>query len=123
MTGGNSSTQPLYWCPNQTFGFSVNGTGSNYIWTVPTGWTINYQSNYVCVLKSPSTSSPPTGTVSVTFTEPCGTQVTKSFFVAYSFSACTSTDPRFTYSPNPAPSYLNVAVASGFTSTVLIKRI
>lgn len=122
MTGGSSSIQPLYWCPNQTYGFSVNGSGSNYVWTVPTGWSINYQSNYLCVLKAPATSSPPTGTVYVSFTEPCGSQITKSFFTAYSSSAC-APDPRFTFAPNPAPSYLNVAVASGYTSTVSIKRI
>ena len=123
MTANSSSVQPLNWCPNQTYSFSVNGQGSNYQWTIPTGWTINYQSNYLCVLKAPSSSYPPTGTVSVTFTEPCGTQITKSFFTAYSSSACTSSDPRYTFSPNPAPSYLNVAVANAYTSIVSIKRI
>lgn len=123
MTGGNSSTQPLYWCPNQTYGFSVNGQGSTYQWSIPAGWTLNYQSNYLCVLKAPSSSYPPTGTVSVSFVEPCGTTITKSMFTAYSSSACTGTDPRFTYAPNPAPSYLNVAVASGYTSSTKIQRI
>lgn len=123
MTGGNSSTQPLYWCPNQTYGFSVNGQGSTYQWSIPAGWTLNYQSNYLCVLKAPSSSYPPTGTVSVSFVEPCGTTITKSIFTAYSSSACTGTDPRFTYAPNPAPSYLNVAVASGYTSSTKIQRI
>lgn len=123
MTGGGSSTQPLYWCPNQTYAFAVGGDASNYQWTIPTGWTINYQSNYLCVLKAPSSTSPPTGTVSVSFTEPCGSTISKSFFTAYTSSACTGTDPRFTYSPNPAPSYLNVAVASGSTSTTKIQRI
>jgi hypothetical protein len=123
LTGGGSSTQPLYWCPNQTYAFSVAGDASNYQWTIPPGWTINYQSNYLCVLRAPSSTSSPTGTVSVSFTEPCGTNLTKSFFTAFSSSACTGTDPRFTYSPNPAPSFLNVAVASGFTSSTRIRRI
>lgn len=123
LTGGGSATQPLYWCPNQTYAFAVNGQGSNYQWTIPTGWTINYQSNYLCVIKAPASTSPPTGTVSVSFTEPCGSTITKSFFTAYSSSACTGTDPRFTFSPNPAPYYLNVAVASGYIGTVTIKRI
>lgn len=123
MTANSSSTQPLYWCPNITYGFSVNGPGTNYVWTVPTGWTSTYNGGYVNSMRAPAGNTPPTGTVSVSFTEPCGTTITKSFFAAYSSSACTGTDPRFTYSPNPAPSYLNVAVASGYTSTVSIKRI
>lgn len=124
MTGGGSATQPLYWCPNQTYSFSISGApASNYQWTIPSGWTQNYISNYLCVIKAPSSTSPPTGTVYVTFTEPCGTTISKSFFTAYSSSACTGTDPRFTYSPNPAPSYLYVAVASAYTSTTKIQRI
>lgn len=123
MTGGGSATQPLYWCPNQTYSFSVNGSGSAYNWSWPSGWTVNYISNYLAVLKAPPSTSPPTGNVTVMFTEPCGTQITKTFFTVYSGSACTGTDPRFTYSPNPAPSFLNVAVASGFTSTTRIQRI
>lgn len=126
MSGGNSTTQPLYWCPNQTYGFSVSpNNGSNYVWTIPTGWTPGAPGgpSYVKVIKAPPSSSPPTGTVSVSFTEPCGTTITKSFFAAYSSSACNGTDPRFTYSPNPAPNYIYVSVASGYTSTVLIKRI
>jgi hypothetical protein len=123
MYGGNSTTQPLYWCPNQTYSFSVNGPGSNYQWTIPTGWTINYNGGYVLALKAPTSSYPPTATVAVSFTEPCGNTITKSFFTSYSSSACIGTDPRFTYSPNPAPSYLNVAVASGYIGTVYIRRI
>lgn len=124
MTGGSSTTQPLYWCPNQTYGFSVSPTnGSNFVWTVPTGWTSTYNGGYVNAMRAPAGTTPPTGTVSVSFTEPCGTTITKSFFAAYSSSACTGTDPRFTYSPNPAPSYLYVAVASSYTSTTKIRRI
>jgi hypothetical protein len=125
LTGGGSTTQPLYWCPNQTYSFSISGgAASNYVWSIPTGWTSVYNGGYVNALKAPSSTYPPTGTVSVTFTPSCGGgTVTKSFFTAYSSSACTGTDPRFTYSPNPAQSYLNVAVASGYTSTVTIKSI
>lgn len=122
--GSTGSTQPLYWCPNQTYSFTISGgNASNYQWTIPSGWTLNYQSNYLCVLKAPASSYPPTGQVEVTFTEPCGTPITKSFFIAYSSSSCSGTDPRFTFSPNPAPSYLYVAVASGYTSTTKIQRI
>jgi hypothetical protein len=125
MSGGNSTTQPLYWCPGQTYSFNVNGPGSNYVWTAPPGWTVRPSGpapNYKAY-RAPSSTSPPTGSVSVTFTEPCGTTITKSFFVAYSQTACTGTDPRFTFSPNPAPSYINVSVASGYTGTVYINRI
>lgn len=122
MTAGNGG-EPLYWCPNQTYGFTINGPASNYSWTIPTGWTSNYNGGYFHAIKAPASSYPPTGQVSVTFTEPCGTSITKSFFVAYSSSACIGTDPRFTYSPNPTTSYINVAVASGYTGTVYINRI
>lgn len=136
-SGGNGMVNGyLPWCPNTTYGFSVGtnkvgATASNYIWSPtlapplnePQGWTINYISNYLCVLKAPTSSYPPTSNISVTFTEGCGTTITKSLFLAYSPSACNGTDPRFTYSPNPAPSYLYVAVASGYTSTTKIQRI
>jgi hypothetical protein len=126
----------LPWCPNTTYGFSVNSnkigaSASNYVWSptlappnnLPEGWTINYISNYLCVLKSPASSYPPTSNISVTFTEGCGNTITKSMFLAYSASACNGSDPRFTYAPNPAPYYMNVAVASGYTSTTKIQRI
>ena len=122
LTGGNSSTQPLYWCPGKSYSFSINGLGSNYLWTPPSGWSMGYGGGYFQVMNAPTSTYPPTGSASVTFTEPCGTTITKTFFAAYSSTACTGTDPRFTYAPNPAPSYLNVAVASGY-SNVYIKRI
>lgn len=123
LTGGGSATQPLYWCPNQTYAFAVNGQGSNYNWVIPSGWTINYQSNYLNVIKSPSSTYPPTGSVSVSFNEPCGGIIEKSFFTAYSSSACIGTDQRFAFSPNPAPYYINAVVASGYIGSVSIKRI
>jgi hypothetical protein len=122
LSGGSGSTQPLYWCPGKSYSFSINGPGSNYLWTPPTGWSLGYGSGYFQTMNAPTSTYPPSGSASVTFTEPCGTTITKTFFVAYSSTACTGTDPRFTYAPNPAPSYLNVAVASGY-SNVYIKRI
>jgi hypothetical protein len=123
LTANSSLNQPLLWCPNTTYGFSLSGPASNYLWTVPTGWTSTYNGGYINTMRSPSGSTPPTATIQVAFTEPCGTSLTKTFFAAFSSSACIGTDPRFTYSPNPAPSFLNVAVASGFTSTTRIRRI
>jgi subtilisin family serine protease len=100
----------LPYCLNTTYSFYIGGgiAASNYNWTVPPGWTQQYVSGYLCVLKSPTSTYPPTGTVSCTYTEPCGTQVTKSMFTAYTSSACQ--DNRFTLYPNPASSYINVQV-------------
>ncbi|MCC6257881.1 MAG: hypothetical protein IT254_06145 [Chitinophagaceae bacterium] len=118
----------LQWCPNKTYSFYVNSgtlgaTGSNYLWTIPTGWTQNYISNYLCVLNSPNTTSPPTGSINVSFTEGCGTTVNKSMFLAYSSTACNYTNPCFQYSPNPASSYLNISVASGCIGSTYIRKI
>jgi hypothetical protein len=129
VSGGNGAQSGyLPWCPNKTYGFSVSGSitgavGSNYIWTIPQGWTQNYQSNYLCVVNSPASTSPPTGSMNVSFTEGCGTTINKSMFVAYSSSACNTTNPCFQYSPNPAPSYLNVYVASSCIGSTYIRQI
>ncbi len=127
ISGNNGSP---YYCTNQTISFGLSaaysalGTNStNLVWTLPTNWTMVYNGGSYVAIKSPSTTSPPTGSLSVSFTDDCGAPQTKSFFLAYSSSACVGTDPRFTYSPNPAPSTLYVAVASGYTATVFIKRI
>lgn len=127
LSGNNGSP---YYCTNQTISFGVSGAsgvaganGSNYLWTIPTGWTQSYNGGSYIAITSPSSTYPPTGSLSVDFTEPCGTTISKSFFLAYSSSACTGTDPRYTYSPNPAPTYLNVAVASAYLGTTYIKKI
>lgn len=109
LSGNNGSTN---WCPNQTISFGLSGAGSsNYSWTIPTGWSIVYNSNvnYIAI-RSPASSNPPTGTLSVSFTEPCGTTLTKNIFLTYNSSACT-TSP-YTLSPNPASSYLTIACTS-----------
>ncbi|MBI1780791.1 MAG: hypothetical protein HYR66_05420 [Sphingobacteriales bacterium] len=108
LSGNNGS---MYWCPNQTISFSVSGAGSsNYNWTPPTGWTIVYNGGSYVAIKAPSSPNPPTGTLSVSFTEPCGTTITLNKFLAYSSSACT-TSP-YTVTPNPASSYITIACAS-----------
>lgn len=126
LTANSSTNQPLYWCPNSNYSFHLSGApATNWSWSYPSGWTVNYNgnTNYIA-LKAPPSSSPPTGSITVAFNEQaCGAALTKSFFAAYSSSACTGTDPRFTYSPNPAPSYIYVAVASGYTSSTFIYRI
>jgi hypothetical protein len=125
FSANSNSSGVLYWCPNQTYSFSVGGPASNFVWQnpLPTGWTTNYNGGYVHVMKAPSSPYPPTAQIVVSFTEPCGASISKSIFTAYSSSACTGTDPRFTFSPNPAPSYMNVQVASGYIGTVYIQRI
>ena len=112
LTSTNSPDgQPLNWCPNQSYSFVIGGgnPASNYSWTIPTGWTTLYNGGYMVVLKSPSSTYPPTGNVSVSFTEPCGTTITASKFVANS-SNCSSNDPRFKVYPNPFSNYINVEV-------------
>ncbi len=119
----------LPWCPNKSYGFSVSNissgaTSSNFSWTIPQGWTQNYISGYLCVLNSPTSTSPPTGTINVSFTDGCGATINKSMFLAYSSSACTpANNPCFQYSPNPASSYLNVNVASGCIGSTYIRKI
>jgi Pregnancy-associated plasma protein-A len=132
LTANNTNTPYLYHCTNQTITFTVTGangiavpTGSNFTWTLPnTSWTMVYNggSNYIAA-RSPSSSYPPTGNITVSFNEPCGALVTKSMFLAYSPNACNGTDPRYTYSPNPAPTSLNVSVASGYIGSVFIRKI
>ena len=108
LSGNNGST---YYCTNQTISFGVSGgSATNHVWTVPSGWSTVYNGGSYVALRSPSNPYPPTGTVSVSFTEPCGATVTKSMFLAYSSSACNTNDPRFKIYPNPASSYLNVEV-------------
>jgi hypothetical protein len=118
----------LPWCPNKSYGFSVSNltagaTGSNYVWTIPEGFTPNYISNYLCVVNSPYGTSPSTGTMNVSFTDGCGGTITKSMFVAYSSSACNTTNPCFIVSPNPAQNYVNVNVASSCLGTTYIRQI
>lgn len=108
LSGNNGS---MYWCPNQNITFTVSGTGSsNYNWTLPTGWTMNYNGGSYVSIKAPSSSNPSTGTLTVSFTEPCGTVITLNKFLAYSSSACTSSP--YTVSPNPASSTITIACAS-----------
>ncbi len=115
LSGNNGS---IYWCPNQTMSFGVSGangvngaTGTNYTWSLPTGFTVVYNGGSYVAIKAPSSTYPPTGSLSVNFTEPCGTTVTKSVFLAYSSSACGSSSP-YTVSPNPASSYLTISCIS-----------
>jgi len=122
ITGNGGS---VYWCPGKTYAFAISGGGggSNYQWTYPSGWTPNYISGYLCVLNAPTTTYPPTGSVTCTFIEPCGATITKSAFVAYSSSACNTTNPCFIVSPNPAPYYVNINVASSCIGSTFIRKV
>ncbi|MDF2383835.1 hypothetical protein JMG10_20305 [Nostoc ellipsosporum NOK] len=122
LTGNNGS---IYWCPNQSMSFYVGGqNATNYNWTLPSpppSWTMLYNGGSYVAIKAPSSTYPPTGSLEVSFTEPCGSTVTKTQFMAYSSSACINT--CYTYSPNPAPYYLNVNVASGCIGGTYIRKI
>lgn len=109
LSGNNGS---MYWCPNQNISFSVSGPGSsNYTWILPTGWTMNYNGGSYVSIKTPSSPNPPTGTLSVSFTETCGTIIALNKYLAYSNSACSSGSP-YTISPNPASSNITIACTS-----------
>jgi hypothetical protein len=108
LSGNNGS---MYWCPGKIISFGVSGAGgTNYNWTLPSGFTMNYNGGSYVAINPPTSPNPPTGTLSVSFTEPCGTVITLNKFLAYSSSACT-TSP-YTVSPNPASSYITIACAS-----------
>lgn len=110
---GSGTSQPLYWCPNQSFSLSISGAGgSNYVWNIPTGFTIITQGSNYIVLRAPTTGYPPTTTFSVTFNEPCGTIITKSMFAVYSSPICSAGSNPYTITPNPASSYITIACAS-----------
>lgn len=118
LVGNNGS---MYWCPNQTTSFSVSGQGAtNYNWSLPTAWTmINNGGSYV-VVRAPSSTYPPTGTLSVSVTEPCGTIIAINKFLAYSSSACSPSIP-FTLYPSPASTYVNIEVTNSQTNIAAVQ--
>ncbi|HMK16831.1 MAG TPA: M4 family metallopeptidase [Chitinophagaceae bacterium] len=121
LSGNNGS---MYWCPNQTMTFSIAGPNSsnfNYNWTIPSGFTTVSSGNTYIVIRAPSSTYPPSGTLSASFTETCGSPLTKYLELAYSPSACATS--CYTYSPNPAPYYLNVSVVSACQGLKYIKKI
>lgn len=124
LTASGGANGYLSWCPNTTYGFTLGGPASNYNWSYPTGWSPNYISGYVCAIRSPSTSYPPTGNVSCMFTEPCGTTISKTIFVAHSSSGCSLiTEPAYTYWPNPVTYSINISVASANAGLITIRAI
>lgn len=113
----------LKWCPGQTFSISLNGNGaSNYVWSWPPEFT--YQTgqggNYI-VLRAPTGTSPSTSTISVSFTDGCGTTTNKSMMAVHSCSP--PNNPCFIVSPNPAQYYVNVNVESSCIGTTYIRQI
>jgi hypothetical protein len=105
------NSQPLYWCPNQNYTFTVGGvSASNYSWTVPSGWQILYNSQNMMVAKSPP-SPGASGQVTVNFTEPCGATISKNIYCIFSSSGCSGSSV-YTITPNPASSYITIACAS-----------
>lgn len=108
----NNGTPP-YYCLNKTITFTLSGPpGSNYSWSWPTGWSSVYNGSYYVVLRSPSTSYPPTGSVTVNFTDPCGSPISRSFAVAYNGNICGTPNSPYTISPNPASSTITISCVS-----------
>ena len=103
---------PLYWCPNQTYTFILGGNPStNHSWSLPTAWTMLGNSGGTAVIKSPSGTNPPTGTVSVNFTEPCGTGLSAGKSVIYNTNGCSGVG-IYTVYPSPASTTITIACAS-----------
>lgn len=103
---------PLYWCPNQVYTFSLSGnSSSNHNWPTPSGWTKLYQSGSMCTFRSPSGTNPATGSVTVSFTEPCGANVNVSKQLIYNNNGCSGIG-IYTVSPNPANTSITVACVS-----------
>ncbi len=108
---GSTTGQPLYWCPNQTYSFSLGQSpATNYNWSVPPGWQILSNNGYNIVLKSPSTPGA-SNQVSVTFTEPCGTIFTKQVSTIYLTNGCSGSSV-YSISPNPASSSITISCIS-----------
>lgn len=110
FNGNNGSN---YWCPNNNYTFGVGPNegvpaATNFVWTVPTGWTTIYIGSTYIVIRSPSGTTPATGSLSVTFNEPCGAQLNKNFFLAYNATSCSGKKAFFSISPNPASSSILV---------------
>ena len=67
-----------------------------------------------------SSTYPPTGTLSVSVTEPCGTIIAINKFLAYSSSACSPSIP-FTLYPSPASTYVNIEVTNSQTNIAAVQ--
>jgi hypothetical protein len=111
LSGNNGSN---YWCPNQTMSFGVTGpVSSNYQFTIPTGWSLVSSGTTYVVIKAPTSTNPPTGTLSVSLTEPCGTTVTLNKFLAFGGSSCSSGNSSpYSVSPNPAATNITISCIS-----------
>ncbi|MFT3946268.1 MAG: T9SS type A sorting domain-containing protein [Agriterribacter sp.] len=113
---GGTSGQPLGVCPNQTYNFYVSSSipASNFNWTPPTGWTVvSGNGNSSAYIKTPTSVGG--GTVSVSFTEVCGTSITLSKGVYYNSNLCNLTN-LYTIAPNPVTSNITITSTSPETS-------
>jgi hypothetical protein len=110
ISGNNGS---MYWCPGQSTSFSVQGPAgaTNYNWSLPSGWSLVTSGGIYVVVQAPSTSYPPSGTLTVNFNEACGSGITLNKYLAYNGSSCGVVP--YTLYPNPASSYVNIQAASG----------
>jgi hypothetical protein len=71
-------TGPGTFCPGDVATYTVSGTASTtYNWTLPSGWTGTSTTNSIQVTPSAS----PTGTISVTATDACGTSVPRTLTI------------------------------------------
>lgn len=107
----NFTTNGIHqWCRNQTSSITIDGTNypglTSITWgAAPANWTMITSGSNYAVLRSGSTTSPPTGSLPVTATNVCGTSST-----AYHFMAITTAPNCGTMriAPNPAKDVVNI---------------
>jgi len=103
---------PVNWCPNQTMSFGISGAGgTNYNWSLPSGWVSTYNGGSYIVVRTPPGSNPPTSNIVVNFTDPCGTPLSISKFLVYNSSICSTVSP-YNITPNPATSYITIGLVN-----------
>jgi hypothetical protein len=109
QTNPFNTSGPVVWCKNQTASVSVDQTVYpgliNFVWgSPPSGWiriTGGTGNSYI-VLRATNSTSPPTGSITVTATDVCGSVTTVGHFMAK--GNCTS----FKISPNPGTDVVKI---------------
>ena len=109
QTNPFNTSGPVIWCKNQTASVFVDQTLYpgliNFVWgTIPSGWirVTGGTGNSYIVLRATNSTSPPTGSITVTATDVCGSVTTVGHFMAK--GNCTS----FKISPNPGTDVVKI---------------
>ncbi len=110
--GSSCITSVLGLCPNETYHISVQNNSccssiSNYQWTVPSGWTVNYTSGNMISINTNSTLN---ANVIVKANACCGNNqlLLSAYFTAD--SNCSRNSSYFIIKPNPVSDVLNIQI-------------